>query len=89
MAGFGEALGRRGIKSVVQGVPGSFNVHLGIDRPVASLADTQRVDAAQVETLTWRCCDAASGPSRAATGTSTRRTPTTSWTRRSTSSRTP
>jgi glutamate-1-semialdehyde 2,1-aminomutase len=52
MAGFGEALGRRGIKSVVQGVPGSFNVHLGIDQPVASLADTQRVDTAQVETLT-------------------------------------
>ena len=52
MAGFSEALGRRGIKSVVQGVPGSFNVHLGIDRPVESLADTQRVDAAQVETLT-------------------------------------
>ena len=52
IAGFSEALGRRGIKSVVQGVPGSFNVHLGIDRPVESLADTQRVDAAQVETLT-------------------------------------
>jgi glutamate-1-semialdehyde 2,1-aminomutase len=52
MAGFGQALDGRGIKSVVQGVPGSFNVHLGIDRPVESLADTQRVDAGQVETLT-------------------------------------
>jgi glutamate-1-semialdehyde 2,1-aminomutase len=52
MAGFSELLGARGIKSVVQGVPGSFNVHLGIDRPVESLADTQRVDAERVETLT-------------------------------------
>lgn len=51
MAGFGELLAARGVMSVVQGVPGSFNVHLGIDRPVQGLADTLRVDAAQVEML--------------------------------------
>ncbi len=45
MAGFTDILGRHGVKSSVQGVPGSFNVHLGIDRPVASLADTMTVDA--------------------------------------------
>jgi glutamate-1-semialdehyde 2,1-aminomutase len=52
IAGFSEALGRRGIKSVVQGVPGSFNVHLGIDQPVGSLADTMAVDAERSEALT-------------------------------------
>jgi glutamate-1-semialdehyde 2,1-aminomutase len=52
MAGFSDLLAARGIRSVVQGVPGSFNVHLGIDRPVTSLADTLQGDAAQVETLT-------------------------------------
>jgi len=52
MSGFGDLLAARGIRSVVQGVPGSFNVHLGIDRPVESLADTLQVDAAQVEALT-------------------------------------
>ena len=35
IAGFSRGARARGIKSVVQGVPGSFNVHLGIDRPVA------------------------------------------------------
>jgi glutamate-1-semialdehyde 2,1-aminomutase len=44
MAGFSDILQRGGIKASVQGVPGSFNVHLGIDRPVASLADTMAVD---------------------------------------------
>jgi glutamate-1-semialdehyde 2,1-aminomutase len=52
MSGFSELLRARGITSVVQGVPGSFNVHLGIDRPVENLADTQRVDGARVETMT-------------------------------------
>ena len=32
------------MKASVQGIPGSFNVHIGIDRPVASLADTMTVD---------------------------------------------
>jgi glutamate-1-semialdehyde 2,1-aminomutase len=52
MAGFGELLRARGVKSVVQGVPGSFNVHLGIDQPVRSLTDTLAVDGEQGERLT-------------------------------------
>ena len=52
IAGFSDALGARGIKSVVQGVPGSFNVHLGIDAPVGSLADTMEVDGERGEALT-------------------------------------
>lgn len=52
MAGFSQLLDARGIKSVVQGVPGSFNVHLGIDRPVENIGDTARVDGARGETLT-------------------------------------
>ena len=51
IAGFSEALAARGIKSVVQGVPGSFNVHLGIDRPVTNLHDTQQVDTDRGEAL--------------------------------------
>jgi glutamate-1-semialdehyde 2,1-aminomutase len=52
IAGFSEALAARGIKSVVQGVPGSFNVHIGIDQPVGSLADTLQVDGERGEALT-------------------------------------
>ena len=44
MTGFTDVLQRRGVKSSVQGVPGSFNVHIGIDTPVGSLADTMAVD---------------------------------------------
>jgi glutamate-1-semialdehyde 2,1-aminomutase len=52
IAGFSDALAARDIKGVVQGVPGSFNVHLGIDRPVGSLADTMAGDAERGEALT-------------------------------------
>ena len=52
MAAFSELLAARGIKSVVQGVPGSFNVHLGIDRPVENIGDTARVDGERGEALT-------------------------------------
>ncbi len=52
MASFSELLDARGIKSVVQGVPGSFNVHLGIDRPVEGIRDTELVDGEKGEALT-------------------------------------
>jgi glutamate-1-semialdehyde 2,1-aminomutase len=44
MSGFGGLLKARGVKSIVQGVPGSFNVHIGVDRPVTSISDTEAVD---------------------------------------------
>ena len=44
ISGFSNLLQARGVKGIVQGVPGSFNVHLGIDRPVQSLADTMATD---------------------------------------------
>ena len=52
IAGFSQLLESRGVKSVVQGVPGSFNVHLGIDRPVKGLPDTLLVDGERGEVLT-------------------------------------
>jgi glutamate-1-semialdehyde 2,1-aminomutase len=52
IAGFSSLLGARGIQGVVQGVPGSFNVHLGIDAPVRGIRDTELVDGARVEALT-------------------------------------
>jgi len=51
MSGFSSALQARGIKGIVQGVPGSFNVHLGIDHPVQTLADTMAGDAARTGAL--------------------------------------
>jgi glutamate-1-semialdehyde 2,1-aminomutase len=52
MGGFSGLLESRGVQSVVQGVPASFNVHIGIDRPIASMADTAAVDAEAVNRLT-------------------------------------
>ena len=52
IAGFTQLLESRGLKSVVQGVPGSFNVHLGIDKPVKGIRDTELVDGARGESLT-------------------------------------
>jgi glutamate-1-semialdehyde 2,1-aminomutase len=52
MGGFSGLLESRGIPSVVQGVPASFNVHIGIDRPISSMADTAAVDSAAVGRLT-------------------------------------
>jgi len=52
MSGFSGLLAGRGMRAIVQGVPASFNVHLGIDRPVTSLADTLAVDGGQVMKLT-------------------------------------
>ena len=52
MAGFGDILARGGVKASVQGIPGSFNVHIGIDKPVASLADTMTVDSERSMALT-------------------------------------
>lgn len=52
IAGFSGLLQQRGIKGSVQGVPGSFNVHLGMDRPVHSFADTAALDAAATSRLT-------------------------------------
>ncbi len=64
--------------------PGSFNVHLGLDRPVETFADTTAGDAVRGRMRSsWRSWSAASGRSRAATGTCRPRTPTTSSTRRS------
>ena len=45
MAGFSNLLETKGRRGIVQGVPASFNVHLGVDRPVETLADTFAVDA--------------------------------------------
>jgi glutamate-1-semialdehyde 2,1-aminomutase len=52
IAGFSQILQSRGVRSVVQGVPSSFNVHLGIDRPVTGIRDTERVEGAAGERLT-------------------------------------
>lgn len=52
IAGFSRLLEARGIQGVVQGVPGSFNVHLGIDAPVRGIRDTELVDGPRGETLT-------------------------------------
>jgi glutamate-1-semialdehyde 2,1-aminomutase len=51
MGGFSSLLSAHGVGGIVQGVPGSFNVHLGIDRPVVSMADTQAGDAARGNAL--------------------------------------
>jgi len=51
ISGFGSLLRERGIRGNVQGVPGSFNVHLGTDNPVSSFADTTAVDGAAVSKL--------------------------------------
>ena len=45
MAGFSNLLETKGRRGIVQGVPASFNVHLGLDRPVETLADTFAVNA--------------------------------------------
>ena len=52
MTGFSRLLEARGIRSVVQGVPGSFQVNLGIDRPVEVIADTSAVNAQGGDVLT-------------------------------------
>ena len=51
MGGFASILDERGVKGVVQGVPGSFNVHLGLDRPVVTFADTTAGDATRGNAL--------------------------------------
>jgi glutamate-1-semialdehyde 2,1-aminomutase len=51
MSGFSSVLASRGVKGIVQGVPGSFNVHLGIERPVETFADTTSGDAARGNAL--------------------------------------
>jgi glutamate-1-semialdehyde 2,1-aminomutase len=51
MAGFSGVLEAKGVKGIVQGVPGSFNVHIGLDRPVQSLADTMAGDAMRTNAL--------------------------------------
>jgi glutamate-1-semialdehyde 2,1-aminomutase len=51
MSGFSSVLASRGVKGIVQGVPGSFNVHLGLDRPVETFADTTAGDAAKGNAL--------------------------------------
>jgi len=51
MSGFSSLLEARGVRGVVQGVPGSFNVHLGIETPVKSIADTQAGDLARTGAL--------------------------------------
>lgn len=51
MAGFSSVLSAKGVQAIVQGVPGSFNVHLGLDQPVQTLADTQAGDAARTNAL--------------------------------------
>jgi len=45
ISGFGSLLREQGVRGNVQGVPGSFNVHLGSDQPVANFADTSALDA--------------------------------------------
>jgi glutamate-1-semialdehyde 2,1-aminomutase len=52
MSGFGGLLKARGVKSIVQGVPGSFNVHIGVDQPVTSISDTATVDGDRSMKLT-------------------------------------
>jgi glutamate-1-semialdehyde 2,1-aminomutase len=51
MAGFSRVLEAKGVKGIVQGVPGSFNVHIGLDRPVQTLADTVAGDAPRTNAL--------------------------------------
>jgi glutamate-1-semialdehyde 2,1-aminomutase len=51
IGGFSSILQSRGVKGMVQGVPGSFNVHLGLDRPVVTFADTTAGDAAKTGAL--------------------------------------
>jgi glutamate-1-semialdehyde 2,1-aminomutase len=51
MSGFSSLLQSRGVRGIVQGVPGSFNVHLGIDKPVKTMADTQAGDLARTGAL--------------------------------------
>ena len=52
ISGFTSLLQARGIRGSVQGVPASFNVHLGTERPVPSFADTAALDAASTARLT-------------------------------------
>ena len=51
IAGFASLLRERGIRGIVQGVPGSFNVHLGSDDPVSTFADTAALDGAATAKL--------------------------------------
>lgn len=51
ISGFSSLLRERGVRGNVQGVPGSFNVHLGTDRPVNSFADTAALDGASTARL--------------------------------------
>lgn len=51
MTGFGRLLESRGIRGLVQGVPASFHVLLGVDRPVARIADMGAIDAERTEVL--------------------------------------
>lgn len=52
ISGFSSLLQERGMRANVQGVPGSFNVHLGTDRPVHNFTDTATLDAAATNRLT-------------------------------------
>ena len=52
MSGFSGLLEARGVKSAVQGVPGSFNINIGVDRPVEVLSDTLAIDGDKAMALT-------------------------------------
>ena len=51
IAGFTGLLEQKGIRGIVQGVPGSFNVHFGVDSPIRSMADTMATDSARSNAL--------------------------------------
>ncbi len=52
MSGFGGLLESKGVRGLVQGVPGSFHVLLGVDRPIGSIGDTAGVDSEKTEAFT-------------------------------------
>jgi glutamate-1-semialdehyde 2,1-aminomutase len=51
MSGFASLLDAGGVRGIVQGVPGSFNVHLGLEAPVKTIADTQAGDLVRTGAL--------------------------------------